>query len=67
MASIPQLRKDIAELQDEVKRLRMELIVEKAKPPVIKEVAIKGTEKIVYRDNPKHIEMIRRLQGGTAL
>lgn len=108
MTSIPQLRKDINDLQAEIRRLKNELEREKNKSPIVKEVVkevpkqvvkvvevegktkvvkepapppvvvtkvvekdvpgperivFRDVEKVVYRDNPKHIEMIRNLQG----
>lgn len=86
MTSIPQLRKDINDLQAENRRLKDELAAEKSKPAEVKEVVkevpkivtkvvekpVPGPERIIYRDvpgpvqyrdNPRHIAMIRKLQG----
>lgn len=85
MTTIPQLRKDINDLQDQVRRLKIEVEIERSKPPVVKEVVreipkqvvkvvekevpgpeivvFRDVERVVYRDNPKHIAMIRKLQG----
>lgn len=66
MTSIPQLRKDINDLQRklwaadaEVKRLR-ELSNATAKVTVQEKIV--EVPVIKYVDNPKHIEMIRKLQ-----
>ena len=75
MTSIPQLRKDINDLQEKL-RIANERIAElEAMPPVVREIKvvqdpvviretvhIQGSDNTVYVDNPAHIEMIRRLQ-----
>lgn len=66
--------------RDEIRKLKARIKELESKPPVVKtvvkEVEVKSEEKpgpvvyrdkIVYRDNPKHIEMIRRLQRGSTL
>jgi cell division septum initiation protein DivIVA len=70
MTSIPQLRKDINDLQEKNRELRARIAeLESAQPKVIR-VPVPGPERIVYRDrfvteyrdNPDHIEMIRKLK-----
>ncbi len=63
MTSIPQLRKDINDLQAEIRRLKEELEIERNKDHVVSVVYRDVPGPVRYRDNPKHIEMIRKLQG----
>lgn len=75
MTSIPQLRKDIAALQEQVRDLKDKLADERSKPPVTvvkvveknvpgpERIVYRDVERVVYRDNPDHIKMIKKLQG----